>query len=91
VYKTHYAEGDPDNSTTLPGYWQIRLDLTDGTGTVHGVAGIHRVFETCGEAAAADPADPYDGYFDINRDCIVNLADFAEFAEAWLTQSVKYE
>lgn len=91
VYKTHYAEGDPDNSTTLPGYWQIRLDVTDGTGTTHSVAGIHRVFATCGQAAAADPADPYEVYYDTNSDCIVNLQDFAEFAEAWLTQSTKYE
>ena len=92
VYRTIYAEdGDPNNTTVFPGYWEIRLDVTDGTGTAHGTAGIHRVFETCGEAAAADPDDPYDGYYDTNSDCIVSLPDFADFAEAWLYQGIKYE
>ncbi|MBM4104549.1 MAG: hypothetical protein FJ263_11005 [Planctomycetes bacterium] len=91
VYKTHYAAGDPGNTTTLPGYWQIRLDVTGSTGTANGAVGIHRIFATCKEAAVADPADPYEGYYDTNGDCIVRLSDFADFAEAWLTQSVKYE
>lgn len=92
VYKTIYNEGgDPNNTTVLPGYWQIRLEVTDGTGTAHGTAGIHRIFETCGEAAAADPDDPFDGYYDTNNDCIVSLPDFADFAAKWLYQGIKYE
>jgi hypothetical protein len=91
VYKTHYVEGDPSNTTTLPGYWQIRLEVADASGTAIGAAGIHRIFATCKEAAVADPDDPYEGYYDTNNDCIVNLTDFAVFAEAWLSQSVKYE
>lgn len=92
VYRTIYEEdGDPDNTTVLPGYWQIRLEVTDGTGKVNGIAGIHRIFETCGEAAAADPEDSFDGYYDINRDCIISLPDFAEFAEMWLYRGEKYE
>jgi hypothetical protein len=92
VYRTIYEEdGDPSNTTVLPGYWEIRLEVTDGTGTAYGNPGIHRIFETCGEAAAADPDDPYDGYYDINNDCIVSLPDFAEFAAKWLYQGIKYE
>jgi len=91
VYKTHYVEGDPNNTTDLPGYWQIRLEVTDGTGTAQGIAGIHLIYETCGEAAAADPDDPFDGYYDTNNDCIVSLPDFADFAAAWLYQGIKYE
>jgi hypothetical protein len=91
VYKTHYAAGDPGNTTTLPGYWQIRLEVTDASGAAVGAAGIHRIFATCKEAAVADPDDPYEGYYDTNGDCIVNLSDFADFAEEWLSQSAKYE
>ncbi|MCE5187198.1 MAG: hypothetical protein LLF76_13840 [Planctomycetaceae bacterium] len=92
VYRTIWAEGgDPDNTTVLPGYWAIRLEVTDGTGTVQGAQGIHRIFATCGEAAEADPADDFDGYYDTNDDCIVNLADFADFAAKWLYQGSKYE
>jgi hypothetical protein len=91
VYKTHYAAGDPSNTTTLPGYWAIRLDVTDASGTASGIPGIHRIFATCKEAAIADPTDPYEGYFDTNNDCKVNLTDFADFAAAWLSQSVKYQ
>jgi hypothetical protein len=92
VYRTIYAEGgNPANTTVLPGYWQIRLEVTDGSGTVEGAAGIHRIFETCGEAADADPDDPFDGYYDTNDDCIVNLSDFADFAAKWLYQGIKYE
>jgi hypothetical protein len=91
VYKTHYAEGDPDNTTALPGTWNILLEVKDGSTTATGPTGLHRIFATCGEAAAADPDDLYDGYYDTNNDCIVNLADFADFAEAWLSQSIKYE
>lgn len=92
VYRTIYEEGgDPNNTTVLDGYWEIRLEVTDGTGTAHGTPGIHRIFETCGEAAAADPSDPFDGYYDTNSDCIVNLEDFADFASRWLYQGIKYE
>jgi hypothetical protein len=92
VYRTIYEEGgDPANTTVLPGYWQIRLEVTDATGTARGPVGIFRVFETCGQAAEADPDDSFDGHFDMNDDCIVNLADFADFAAAWLKQSSKYE
>ena len=103
VYRTIYEEGgDPNNTTELPGYWQIRLEVTDGTGMAHGTPGIHRIFETCLEAAAADPDDTFaslsndiiiglGGAYDTNGDCIINLEDFADFAKAWLDQSVKYE
>ena len=92
VYRTIYEEdGDPDNTTILPGYWQIRLEVTDGSGTAFGDPGIHRIFETCGEAAEADPGDDFDGYFDTNSDCIISIQDFADFAAAWLNQSIKYE
>ncbi len=91
IYKTEYNATDPNFTTILPGYWQIRLEVTDATGTAHGTAGIHRIFETCGEAADADPSDLYDGYYDTNNDCIVNLADFSDFAAKWLYQGVKYE
>ena len=84
-------EGDTANSTDLPGYWEIRLEVTDGNSTARGIAGIHQIFETCGEAAAADPDDPFDGRFDSNNDCIISLPDFADFASNWLYQGMKYE
>jgi hypothetical protein len=91
VYKTHYVAGDPGGTTTLPGIWEIRLDVKDASGTARGIPGIHQIFATCKEAAVADPTDPFKGYYDTNNDCIVNLADFANFAAAWLSQSVKYQ
>ncbi len=91
IYKTEYNAADPNYSTDLPGYWQIRLEVTDGSGTAYGDAGIHRIFETCGEAAYADPEDLYDGYYDTNGDCIVNISDFSDFADAWLKKGEKYE
>jgi hypothetical protein len=91
IYKTEYNAADPNYSTALPGYWRIRLDVTDASGTARGIPGEHRIFATCKEAAVADPTDPFKGYFDTNNDCIVNLADFANFAAAWLSQSTKYQ
>lgn len=91
VFKSHYVEGDPNSTTTLPGYWRIRLEVTDGSATVNGNSGIYRIFETCGEAAYADPDDDYNGYYDTNSDCIINVYDFADFASHWLNKSAKHE
>lgn len=81
VYKTVYTEGG--NSTAIPGYWDLQLQVTDGTGTAQDVVYV-RVDVDCATAAENDASDPYDGYYDVNNDCIINLADFAAFAEAWL-------
>ena len=91
IYKTEYNAADPNYTTDLPGLWNIRLEVTDGTGTVQGDTGYHRITETCGQAAAEDPEDDYDGYYDTNGDCIVNLDDFAEFAAKWLYKGEKYD
>ncbi len=91
IYKTEYHPTDPNFTTVLPGNWNIRLDVTDGTGRVQGTSGHHEIWETCKEAAAADPTDNFDGHYDSNGDCIVSLPDFADFAEKWLYQGAKYE
>jgi hypothetical protein len=84
VYRTHYDAADPNYTTDLMGYWNIQLEVTDATGTAVGTAGHHEIWETCGEAAASDPGDDFDGYYDTNSDCIINLTDFAAFAAKWL-------
>jgi hypothetical protein len=81
VYKTLYTEGG--DSTAIPGYWDLQLQVTDGTGTGQDVVYV-RVDVDCATAARNDAGDPYDGYYDVNKDCIIDLADFAAFAEAWL-------
>ena len=92
VYRTIYEEGgDPNNTTVIPGLWNIRLDVTDGTGTVQGATGYHRIVETCGQAAFEDPTDLFNGYYDVNGDCIISLPDFAAFAEQWFNKGIKYE
>ncbi len=91
VFKTHYDAADPNYTTDLPGNWNIRLEVTDGSGTATGVSGHYEIHETCGGAAWSDPADTFDGTYDFNGDCIVNLEDFTVFAAAWLNQGDKYE
>ena len=91
IYKTEYNAADPNYSTDIMGYWNIQLEVTDGTGTVAGATGYHSIWETCGEAAAEDSSNTFDGTYDVNKDCINNLSDFAAFAVVWLDQSVKYE
>ena len=91
IYKTEYNAADPNYTTDLPGLWNIRLEVTDATGTVQGESGYHRITETCGQAAFEDPLDDFDGTYDSNGDCIINLVDFADFAKEWLYQGVKYE
>ena len=91
IYKTEYNATDPNYTTDLPGNWNIRLEVTDGSGTATGASGHYEIWETCEGASVADPSDNYDEYFDTNGDCIVNLADFSDFAAAWLNQGAKYE
>ena len=91
VYKTVYAAGgDPDMSTVIPGYWNLELRVTDGGGTGTD-ASYHWIDETCAGAVDEDGSDLFDTTFDVNRDCIISLSDFAAFAEQWLLCSVKYE
>ena len=73
--------GKPE--TVIPGYWDMQLQVFDGTGMGQDVAYV-RVDVDCATAAQADASDPYDGYFDANNDCVINMEDFAVFAEAWL-------
>ena len=91
IYKTEYNATDPNYTTDLPGNWNIRLEVTDGSGTATGASGHYEIYATCGGAAYWDPDDTFDGTYDFNGDCIVNLTDFSVFAEAWLYQGVKYE
>jgi hypothetical protein len=72
-----------DGTTQIPGYWDLQLQVTDGAGVGEDVAYV-RVDVDCATAAANDDSASYDGYYDTNNDCIVNLADFADFAKAWL-------
>ncbi len=91
IYKTEYNATDPNYTTDLTGYFDIQLEVTDGTGTATGASGHHEIHVTCGGAAYWDPDDTFDGTYDYNGDCIVNLIDFSEFAKAWFYQGVKYE
>ena len=91
IYKTEYNATDPNYTTDITGYFDIQLEVTDGTGTATGASGHHEIHATCGGAAYWDPDDTFDGTYDFNGDCIVNSADFADFAKAWLYQGVKYE
>ena len=93
VYKT-YTFGDdldyPTDATAIPGWWNIRLEVTDASGTGTGTS-FHRIDADCGSAADVDPLDDFDRTYDVNNDCINNLIDFAAFAEKWLDFSDKYE
>ena len=91
TFQTHYDAADPNYSTDIPGYWDIRLEVTDATGTALGTAGHFEIFETCGEAAFWDPDDPFDTTYDANLDCRTNLPDFADFALQWMSQGPLYE
>ena len=91
IYKTEYNAADPNYSTDIMGYWNISLEVTDGTGTVAGVAGHHEIWDTCGEAATSDPDDTFDGTYDVDQNCKNDIVDFAAFAAVWLDQSVTYE
>ena len=78
IYKTEYNATDPNYTTDITGYFDIQLEVTDGTGTATGASGHHEIHATCGGAAYWDPDDTFDGTYDFNGDCIVNLADFAD-------------
>lgn len=82
VYRTVVTGGA--DFTAIPGYWDLQLQVTDGTGTGQDVVYV-RVDVDCATAAESDADDPYDSYYDINNDCIINLTDFAAFAEVWLS------
>jgi hypothetical protein len=92
TYETVFEDGgDPNLSTTIPGFWNIRLEITDGTGTVLGTATHYEIDETCADAAVADPDDNFDPVYDADQNCKNDFVDFAAFAAAWLDQSVSYE
>ena len=89
TFKTHYDAVDPNYSTDIMGYWDIRLEVTDATGAVLGTAGHFEIWDLCGEAAAVDPADPlYETIYDSDNDCEIGLTDFQAYAALWLEQSV---
>ena len=91
VYRTEYTPGDPNYQTDIMGYWDIRLEVTDGTGTALGTAGHHEIWDYCAEAANSDPDDTFDITYDANQNCKNDLPDFAAFAAVWLDQSAKFE
>ena len=78
--------------TVIPGYWDLQLQVTDGTGTGQDVAYV-RVEADCTDAAAADASDEFDTTYDAvgNRNCKNDLPDLAAFAAKWLDQSIKFE
>jgi len=84
VYKT------VDGTTAIPGYWDLQLQVTDGAGTGQDTA-LVRVDVDCGTATENDPRDSWNGYYDVNNDCVVDLSDFLDFVDKWMDQSVKYE
>ena len=99
TYKT-VALGDdpsyPTDETTIPRTWNFAFDVTDATDrTTTGYTGWDYYIGTnCGDAAAAGgdlDFEASDGAYDVNDDCIINLADFAALAAKWLDQSSKYE
>ena len=104
TYKT-VALGDdparPTEVTTIPGWWNIRLEVTDATDrTTTGDYGYNYIGENCGDATVSEGngdagADPdyaaLSGPYDANSDCIIDLVDFAAFSAKWLDQSPKFE
>ena len=99
TYKT-VALGDdpsrPTEETIIPGWWNFALEVYDAAGarTTSGATGYHYIGTNCGDAAAAGgdlDFEASDGAYDVNDDCIINLADFAALAAKWLDQSSKYE
>jgi hypothetical protein len=80
---------DPNFSTDIMGFWDIRLEVTDELSTTLGTAAHHEIWDLCGEAAAADPLDPlYQTIYDSDGDCEIGLSDFQAYAALWLEQSV---
>jgi hypothetical protein len=95
VYRTYgptAAAAAEKPETAITGYWDLQLQVTDGSGTSNDVAYV-RVDADCTDAAAADASDDFDTTFDAvgNRNCKNDLPDLAAFAEVWLDQSDKYE
>ena len=91
TFQTHYDAADPNYSTDIMGYWDIRLEVTDGLGTTLGTLAHHEIWELCGQAAAADPDDDFDTTYDVDLNCKTDLTDLADFLSRWLNQSVLYE
>lgn len=93
VYRTVYNEGvGSDESTVIPGYWDLQLEVSDQNGARTAIdVTYQRIDETCALAAAADASDTFDTTYDSDGNCKNDLVDFAAFAAKWLDQSVKFE
>ena len=91
TFGTKYDAADPNYSTDIMGYWDIRLEVTDGSGTTLGIPAHHEIWELCGQAAASDPTDDFDATYDVDLNCKTDLTDLADFLSRWLNQSVLYE
>jgi hypothetical protein len=79
-------------TTDVPGYYRVRLTVTDALS-----ASESKVFEVRVEETACDQAKvglhgawPAN-IFDTNSDCVVDLNDFAAFAAEWLDNTASTE
>ncbi|NLH16006.1 MAG: hypothetical protein GX455_05475, partial [Phycisphaerae bacterium] len=73
---------DPGSPTSTAkfskaGIYTLKLTVIDDTGTVEDTATITAVSPTCADVTNYFPTD-------LNKDCRVNLADFALIAAEWL-------
>jgi hypothetical protein len=73
-------------TTNMPGTYKVRLEVSDGTITLDKIAKVVVYADSC-EAQKNVPGGWVADYFDTNKDCIVNLVDFAEMAGEWLNET----
>jgi hypothetical protein len=70
----------------MPGTYKVRLEVSDGTITLGKIAKVGVYADSC-EAQKNVPGGWVADYFDTNKDCIVNLVDFADLAGEWLNET----
>ncbi len=64
------------------GLYEVKLTLSGGQNDLQAIASVQFFADPC-DAAQAAPGYVYNP-MDLNDDCLVNLADFAIFADHWL-------
>jgi len=74
---------DPTLTIDAPGVWTVTLTVDDGYWKKSATSQIRVSTNPC-QAARQGPGYPGDPAGDVTDNCIVDLADFAAFAQTWL-------